>query len=184
MVESAKILAVVALAAFSAASTQAIAGSPTSKHSLAGPTDPQIAHIAYTAGQIDIAAADQALSKSHAPAVRAFAETMKRDHKAVNDQAIALVTRLKIKPESNSTSAALSQQATQNLSRLGKLEGKAYDRAYIQNEVAFHQTVNTTLKNTLIPDADNSELKSLLQTGLSLFQEHLAQARQIARTLR
>ena len=53
--------------------------------------DAQIAHIAYTAGQLDIAAADQALAKSKNADVIAFAELMARDHKAVNDQALALV---------------------------------------------------------------------------------------------
>ena len=49
----------------------------------AKPTDPQIAHIAYTAGQLDIEAAKQALSKSTNKDVRAFAEDMVRDHTAV-----------------------------------------------------------------------------------------------------
>jgi putative membrane protein len=176
--------AIVLLAAFGAIGVPAMAHGTAGAHASAGPTDPQIAHIAYTAGQIDIAAAEQALSKSHAPAVRAFAETMKRDHKAVNDQALALLIKLHVKPETNPTSASLSQQATQSLAKLSKLNGSAFDRAYIQNEVAFHQTVNAALQNTLIPDADNAELKSLLRTGLSLFQAHLVHAKQIAQSLR
>ena len=175
---------IVLLAVFGAIGTPAMAHGPTGAHTTAGPTDPQIAHIAYTAGQIDIAAADQALSKSHAPAVRAFAETMKRDHKAVNDQATALLNRLRVKPEANPTSTALSEQATHSLAELAKLEGSTFDRAYIQNEVTFHQTVNAALQNTLIPDADNADLKSLLRTGLSLFQAHLIHAKQIAQSLR
>jgi putative membrane protein len=51
-------------------------------------TDPQIAHIAYTAGQLDIEAAQQALQKSSNKDVIAFAQDMERDHKAVNDQAL------------------------------------------------------------------------------------------------
>src|SRR5688500_17758211 len=75
------------------------------------PTDAQIAHIAYTAGQIDVAAGKQALARSRNPAVRSFAEQMVRDHAAVNDQAVALVTKLGVTPEANETSAALSAQA-------------------------------------------------------------------------
>ena len=78
----------------------------------AKPTDPQIAHIAYTAGQIDIAAAQLALKKSKNKDVRAFASDMERDHKAVNDKALALVKKLNVKPEDNPTSQQLSKQAS------------------------------------------------------------------------
>lgn len=148
----------------------------------AGPTDPQIAHIAYTAGQIDIAAGKQALAKSKNKQVRAFAQEMVRDHAAVNDQALALVKRLNVTPEANPTSAALSAAGAEKLRQLAKLKGSAFDRAYVQNEVAYHQTVNGALSGTLIPNADNAELKSLLRTGLKLFSEHQRHAEQLART--
>ena len=80
------------------------------------PTDPQIAHIAYTAGTIDIAAGKQALARSHNKAVRAFAQEMVRDHSAVNDKALALVKKLHVTPEANPTSAGLSKQASANSS--------------------------------------------------------------------
>lgn len=146
----------------------------------AGPTDPQIAHIAYTAGQLDIDAAQQALDKSTDPQVRAFAETMLRDHGAVNEQALALVTRLKVTPEANPTSASLSDAAAATRQRLAGLSGEAFDKAYVDNEVAYHRTVNEALRETLIPDADNAELKALLQTGLELFQQHQAHAEHLA----
>src|SRR6476469_4512937 len=87
------------------------------------PTDPQIAHIAYTAGNIDIAAAKQALTKSRNPSVRVFAEEMVRDHQVVNDKALALVKKLKVTPESNATSEALSKQADATRKRLAALSG-------------------------------------------------------------
>jgi putative membrane protein len=74
-------------------------------------TDPQIAHIAYTAGEIDIKAAQQALQKTHNGMVRAFAQDMIRDHKAVNEKALALVKQLHVTPENNTTSRALLKQA-------------------------------------------------------------------------
>lgn len=150
----------------------------------AGPSDPQIAHIAYTAGQLDIEAADQALAKSTNAEVRAFAQTMKRDHAAVNEQALALVTRLKVTPEANPTSTALTQAAATERQRLAGMSGMAFDKAYIDNEVAYHRTVNDALRQTLIPNADNAELKALLETGLTLFQEHQAHAEQLARNVR
>lgn len=147
----------------------------------AGPTDAQIAHIAYTAGQLDIAAARQALDKSANPRVRAFAELMARDHAAVNEQAVALVTRLHVTPADNPTSQALTQAAAAAHARLAALDGAAFDAAYVANEAAFHRTVNEALRTTLIPDADNAELKSLLETGLVLFESHQHHAEQLAR---
>lgn len=149
----------------------------------AGPTDAQIAHIAYTAGQLDVAAARQALAKSTNAEVRAFAELMARDHAAVNDQAVALVTRLQVTPEANPVSAALAEAAAATHARLELLQGEAFDAAYVANEVAYHQTVNSALSGTLIPEADNAELKALLETGLDLFQSHQAHAEHLARTV-
>jgi len=142
--------------------------------------DAQIAHIAYTAGQIDIAAGEQALAKSKDPAVRSFAAEMVRDHKAVNEKALALVKKLGVTPEVNPTSKALSSQADQKRAELAKLSGAVFDHAYAANEVAYHRTVNGALKDTLIPSANNAELKSLLQTGLTLFSEHQAHAEHLA----
>jgi putative membrane protein len=144
------------------------------------PTDPQIAHIAYTAGQIDIEAAQQALQKSQNNDVRAFATNMERDHKAVNDQALALVKKLGVTPEDNPTSQALTKQAADKRAELAKLSGAAFDKAYIDNEVAYHKTVNSALQSTLIPAATNSELKDLLSTGLKIFQGHEQHAEHVA----
>jgi putative membrane protein len=142
--------------------------------------DAQIAHIAYTADNIDIQAAHQALKKSKSKDVRAFANDMVRDHTAVNKKALALAKKLKVTPEDNSTSQSLSKQAADKSAELAKLNGTAFDKAYIDNEVAYHKTVDDALQNTLIPGASNSELKDLLTTGLKIFQGHLQHAEQVA----
>ena len=146
----------------------------------AKPNDAQIAHIAYTAGLADIENAKQALKISKNKEVRAFAQDMERDHKAVNDKALALVKKLKVTPEDNPTSKALSKQAADKQAELSKLSGSAFDKAYIDNEVAYHKTVDDALQNTLIPSASNPELKDLLSTGLKIFQGHLAHAEHVA----
>ena len=148
------------------------------------PTDPQIAHIAYTAGTIDIEAAKLALQKSKSKAVREFASEMVRDHEAVNEKALALVKKLHVTPEQNATSEGLKKQAAATKAKLQKLHGKAFDKAYAANEVAYHQTVNGALKSTLIPSANNGELKSLLETGLTLFGEHQKHAEHLSASLR
>lgn len=147
-------------------------------------TDPQIAHIAYTAGQLDIANAEQALKKSSNADVIEFANEMARDHKAVNDQALALVTKLGVTPEDNATSQALTAAAATKTAELEALDGAAFDAAYIANEVAFHATVNGALSTVLIPAAQNPELKALLETGLTLFTEHQKHAEHLAETVK
>jgi len=147
-------------------------------------TDPQIAHIAYTAGVIDVSAAKQALKKSHNKEVRQFAKDMERDHTAVNKKALALVKKLKVKPENNPTSRALSKQASEKRAELSKLKGAAFDKAYIDNEVAYHKTVDNALETQLIPSASNPELKSLLQTGLKIFEGHEQHAEHVAAELK
>jgi putative membrane protein len=148
------------------------------------PTDPQIAHIAYTAGQLDIAAAKQALSISKNADVRSFADGMVKDHTAVNDKALALCKKLNVTPEDNDTSKALTKAADAKRAELAKLTGAAFDKAYIANEVAYHKQVNGALETALIPSAQNGELKSLLQTGLTLFQGHEQHAEHVQSMLK
>ena len=168
--------AIFATAAMLTVSTAAVAAD--------APTDPQIAHIAYTAGNLDIAAGKQALANSHNKAVRDFAQEMVRDHTAVNDKALALVKKLKVTPQDNPTSQALTKAADAERAKLAKMSGAAFDREYVNNEVAFHKTVNGALEKTLIPSAKNAELKSLLETGLKLFEQHQAHAEQVAKALK
>ena len=148
------------------------------------PTDPQIAHIAYTAGVLDVEAAKQALKKSKNKEVLDFAKDMVRDHEAVNVQALDLVKKLKVTPEDNATSKALTKAAAEERAKLGTLKGAAFDKAYVDNEVAYHKQVNGTLETLLIPSASNAELKSLLETGLKIFQGHEQHAEHVAGMLK
>ncbi len=154
----------------------------TPAHAADKPTDPQIAHIAYTAGDLDIKAARLALEKSKNRNVRAFANDMVRDHSAVNEKALALVKKLNVTPEDNQTSQGLVKQANEKRSELSKLSGHSFDKAYVDNEVAYHKTVNQALKETLIPSATNAELKSFLETGLKIFEGHEQHAEHVATT--
>jgi putative membrane protein len=148
------------------------------------PTDPQIAHIAYTAGTIDIEAAKLAIKKSKNKEIVDFAKDMERDHVAVNKQALDLVKKLKVTPEDNDTSKALVKAAKEEHAKLAKLKGAAFDKAYIDNEVAYHKQVDSALETLLIPSAGNAELKSLLETGLKIFQGHEQHAEHVAGMLK
>jgi len=147
-------------------------------------TDPQIAHIAYTAGAIDIKAAQLALKTSKNADIIAFANNMVADHQAVNDQALALLKKLGVTPEDNDTSKALVKQADDEQAKLAKLTGADFDKAYAANELAYHKTVNGALEQTLIPATSNAELKALLTTGLKIFQGHQEHAAMLVTMLK
>jgi putative membrane protein len=148
------------------------------------PTDPQIAHIAYTTGVIDIETAHQAIAKSKNKAVLGFANDMLRDHQEVNRQALELVKRWNVTPEDKDTSKALTRAAAHEHAKLAKLHGAAFDKAYIDNDVAYHKQVNSALETLLIPSAQNQDLKHLLQTGLKIFQGHEIHAEHVAAELK
>ena len=162
----------------------AFLGATTAAQAADKPTDPQIAHIAYTAGVIDVEAAKIAVQKSKTQAVVDFANSMIRDHEAVNVQALDLVKKLDVTPEDNATSQALSKAAEEERAKLSALDGAAFDKAYVDNEVAYHKQVNGALEDLLIPSAQNAELKGLLETGLKLFQGHQAHAEHVAAELK
>lgn len=166
------------------ASAVFVAACSTSAVAEDGPTDMQIAHIAYTAGNLDIRYAHLALAKSNNPSVREFAELMLQDHNAVNDQALALLNQLGATPEDNPTSQQLTENARTKLNELAALNGTAFDRAYAANELAYHQFVNDTVEGTFIPAADNQEFKNLLGQALVVFQAHEKHAEMMVKELK
>lgn len=150
----------------------------------AGPTDPQIAAIVVTANTVDIDAGKLAKAKTKNKEVRKFAEQMMVDHAAVNKSATELVTKLNMKPEENDTSKALAKGGEENLANLKNLKGKAFDKAYVAHEVAYHQSVLDALDKTLIPSAQNGELKALLIKVRPAFVAHLEHAQKVQEALK
>jgi putative membrane protein len=149
----------------------------------AGPNDAQIAAIVVTANQVDIDAGELAKSRSNNTQVKEFAQRMITDHSGVNKSAVELVTKLKVKPEENDTSNSLKAGGADTIKRLKALKGKDFDKAYVDNEVAYHQTVLDALDNTLIPNASNGELKALLVKVRPAFVAHLDHAKHIQASL-
>jgi putative membrane protein len=149
----------------------------------AGPTDPQIAAIVVTANQVDIDAGTLAKSKSHSKDVQEFAQLMITDHGGVNKSATELVQKLHVTPESNPTSQSLQKGGEDNLAALKKLKGHAFDRAYVDHEVAYHEAVLKAVDTTLIPSAQNPELKALLVKVRPAFVAHLEHAKHLQSSL-
>lgn len=145
----------------------------------AGPTDPQIASIVVTANTVDVDAGKLAEKTSKNKEVKKFAKQMVTDHNAVNKSAVKLVTKLKVTPEDNDTSRALKNGGDENLANLKTLKGKAFDKAYVEHEVAYHQQVLDAIDKTLIPSAQNAELKALLEKVRPAIAAHLEHAQHL-----
>lgn len=148
-----------------------------------GVNDAQIASIVVTANQVDVDAGKLAAATTTNPEVRKFAQLMVTDHSGVNEQAVALVTRLKVTPEDNDTSRGLKAGGEKNVAALKALKGAAFDKAYVDHEVAYHQAVLDAVDKTLIPNAKNAELKALLVKVRPAFVAHLQHAKHLAGTL-
>jgi len=145
----------------------------------AAPNDAQIAEIVVTANQVDINAGKLAETKAQAAEVKAFGKQMVTDHTAVNKSAVELVTKLHVTPEPSATSDSLKKGGEENVAKLKTLSGSAFDKAYIDHEVAYHEAVLQALDKTLIPSAQNAELKALLVKVRPAFEAHLEHAKQI-----
>jgi putative membrane protein len=148
-----------------------------------GVTDAQIASIVVTANQVDIKAGKLAESKAMDPQVKAFGRQMVTAHTGVNKSATELVMKLKVAPEDNATSMSLKSGGDENVKSLERLSGAAFDKAYVDHEVVYHQQVLDAVDKTLIPGATNAELKALLVKVRPAFVAHLEHARHLQMTL-
>ena len=140
------------------------------------PTDPQIVGIVEAADDIDISYAKLALSKAKDKLVKNFAQQMITDHSAVQKAVRDLAAKLNVTPVDSETGNSLKKQAEQITQKLQGLKGKAFERAYIDNEVAYHKAVINATKTVLVPSAQNVELRSALQGAEPLFEGHLQHA--------
>lgn len=147
------------------------------------PTDPQIVGIVIGANQIDIDAGKAAVAKAHDPQVREFAQQMIKDHTAVLQSVLDLGAKLHVKPADSDTATSLKKQATETAARLKGLSGAAFDKAYVDNEVGYHQAVIDAVTKVLIPNAQNAELRSALVGAAPLFQGHLEHAQKLQAAL-
>ncbi|SFI40136.1 putative membrane protein [Collimonas sp. OK307] len=150
----------------------------------AAPSDAQIAGIVVAANTVDINAGMVAKSKSHNKEVKEFAQRMITDHSGVNKQATALVTKLHVTPEESATSASLKEGGVANLKNLHSLKGKAFDKAYVDHEVTYHQAVLDAIDKTLLPSAQNAELKDLIAKVRPAIDAHLQHAKEIQASMK
>jgi putative membrane protein len=143
------------------------------------PTDAEIAAIVVTANQVDIDAGKLATTKAANAEVKAFAERMVVDHTGVNTAAGELAAKLNLTPKDNATAQSLKADGKKNVTTLEGLQGAAFDRAYVENEVAYHQAVLDALDKTLVPHTRNAELKALLVKVRPAFVAHREHAKKL-----
>lgn len=146
-------------------------------------SDPEVASVAVVANQIDISYAEIAKQKSKDATVLKFAETMINDHNAVINQAVALVKKLGVTPKDNAVSKKLLADAQKTKKMLRSKSVKSFDKAYIDNEVAYHKAVIGAVEGLLIPETENKELKDLLQNVVPALKTHLEHAEMIQKSL-
>ena len=165
-----------------AVSVVAIASAALAK-SPADLNDLEIAHVAYTADSIDIRYAHLALAISTNPAIHQFANTMIRDHTAVNEQALVLLKKLNVAPQDNFLSQQLNTGADQLVNEMRQLSGDAFDRRYAANELGYHKAVNGLVGGTFIPNLQNAEVKALFVKALKIFKAHEKHAEKMVAAL-
>jgi len=188
-------LAIGAIATFAMAATASIlpaqashrasaaTAAPTSTTRSAALDDPTIVAIFDAANTWDINLAHIALKKSSNKDVRTFADMMVRDHTAVRQLGRDLATKLKVTPTPPGKDFPLYKDYVATTTKLNGLSGAAFDKAYVDHEVWYHQAVIDAITNTLLPATHNAELKALEVKVAPNFQAHLAAAKDLAQKL-
>ena len=146
-------------------------------------SDPEVASVAVVANQIDISYAEIAKKKSKDAEVLKFAETMINDHNAVIEKAAAVAKKLGVTPKDNDVSKKLLADAKKTREMLESKSGDAFNKAYIDNEVAYHKAVIDAVEGLLIPETDNAELKALLQNVVPALKAHLGHAEMLQKNM-
>ncbi len=172
-----KIIMLIAAAAALASSAAHLGSDHADEAAL---NDVEMAHVAVTASNIDIAYAHLALAFSESPDIRQFAKTMIRDHSAVNGQVFALAQKLGVTAQDNDVSRQLLAQAQDIKDELSRLRGSDFDRRYAENEAAYHQMVNGVVKNDFIPNVQNDEVRAAFRGALEIFLVHQKHAEELA----
>jgi putative membrane protein len=114
--------------------------------------------------------------------VRALGRMVATDHMAAQQLGRDLAMKLKIVPTPPDNDMSVAEQA-KAVALLQSKRGDEFDKAYLQYEVAFHQSVVEAIKGTLLPAIKNDELRNLMKSVLPGFEHHLAATRAVAQKL-
>ena len=145
--------------------------------------DATIVAIFDAANTYDIEAGALAEKKAKSHDVHEFAEMMQRDHKAVRQQGRDLAASLKVTP-TPPADFPLAKAHADAMAKLRSLNGAAFDRAYMQNEVDFHNAVINAVTTTLLPATQNAQLKELETKVAPAFVAHRDRAQNLLNNLK
>ena len=166
----------------SAVALSALALAPTAANAHASRSaamdDPTICAIFDAANTWDVETSDIAVKKGTTKEVRDLAAMFSRDHKAVRQQGRDLVKKLNVTPTAPKD-FALAADHEQAMKTLNSTSGKAFDRAYLEHEVAYHKAVIDAITNTTLPATQNAELKDLQMKVAPAFQAHMLAAQRL-----
>lgn len=171
------------LVALTSAAALVVTAGPVFAQKAPALSDANIAAIVVAANQADIDNGELAVRKGTNERVRAFGRQMVEAHTAVNEAAGELVAELGVTPAPNEISRSIADRQRAERERLAGLEGEAFDRAYIANEIAYHEAVIEAVDGALIPGATNEQLKQTLIDVRPAFVSHLEQAKSIREAL-
>jgi putative membrane protein len=140
--------------------------------------DPTIVAIFDAANTYDMETGSLAVSKGHSRAVRDFGAMLVRDHRSVRAQGRALAKSLKVTP-TPPKDFALAKAHVAAMKSLRAARGKAFDRAFLQHEVDFHNAVIDAVTKTLLPATQNAQLKDLETKAAPAFVAHRDRAQSL-----
>ena len=115
-------------------------------------------------------------------AVRAFAESMVRDHTAVNARLAAMVTQDGIAPAESEKSIEVFNNNREAATTPRRVTDNASARTWLEREVRAHEQALDNIDRQLLPLAVDDELRTILEETKRTVQSHLTQARQLLGT--
>jgi putative membrane protein len=140
--------------------------------------DPTIIAIFDAANTWDIETGALAAKKGTTKEVRDFGAMLQRDHTTVRQQGRDLAAKLGVHPTPPKDFAMAKDHAAA-LAKLQSTSGKAFDRAFLEHEVAFHQAVLDAVKSTLLPALKNEEARALVTKVAPAFEAHRLAAKNL-----
>ncbi|MGQ0640453.1 MAG: DUF4142 domain-containing protein [Gemmatimonadaceae bacterium] len=141
--------------------------------------DAAIVGIFDAANTWDIATGNLAAKKATRADVKEFGAMLARDHEQVRQQGRDLAKKLGVTPTAVAKDFALLKNHEDAMKKLNGLTGAAFDRAFLEHEVAYHKAVIDAVTTTFLPAIQNAELKAFVQKVAPAFQAHMLAAEQL-----
>lgn len=138
--------------------------------------DAAIVGIFDAANGWDIATGSLAAQKASRETVKSFGQMLARDHESVRKQGRDLAAKLGVTPTPIAADFALKKNHDAAMAKLNGLSGAAFDKAFLEHEVAYHKAVIDAVTTTFLPAIQNAEVKAFVTRVAPAFEAHMKQA--------